>query len=422
MALHKNLTSTDLHEPKDIAVASINNVYVSDGAGSGSWGVLPGRLPSNTVTIDVVGDFPAAVSDVIVTADETQYLIGPDVDLGSARIVLGTNSILSGVNRQISKLTSTTTGSLITSIGVDCRIDCLTLNATSAPKIIEFDGSGTGTMRLTDCVSATHTGIGIEATNALSLVLDFCLMSGGTTSLLLQGANNSSLLVDTCGLISFSGKGVDFGTSLWGDCIIKDSLFSGDGGSFAISGLTSSANINAGRRAGVTSNTFNGAGTPLENITQQDIRFFFLGNDGIENTQVAGQMSLSGSALTTTLAAATPAKINATTWTSSKTDRVSVDSSGILTYDGEEDIEALVNLAVNGSGSSGSNEYNLYIAKNGTELTESKARATMPSTSDTNLMTFSIVRLSQGDTLEAFIEQATGVDFVGKDANMSVKV
>lgn len=422
MALHKNLTSTDLHEPKGISGTSINNVYISDGAGSGSWGTLPGKLPSNTVTVNVVGDFPTAISDVIVTADETQYLIGPEVDLGAARIVLGTNSVLTGINRQLSKLISTTTGSLISSIGVDCRMDCLTFDAPSAAKIIDFDGSGTGTIRLTDCVSTTHTGIGIEVTNAVSAVFDFNLMSGGTTALLLQGANNNALLVDTCGFLSFSGKGVDFGTSLWGDCIIKGNLFSGNGGSFGISGLVSSLNITAGRRASVSNNTFNGAGTPLENITQQDIRFFFLGNDGIENTQVAGQMGLSGSALTTALAAATPTKINATTWTSSKTDRVSVGSSGVLTYDGEEDVEAIVNLAVNGSGVSGSNEYNLYIAKNGSVLTESKARATMPSTSDTNLMTFSIVRLSLGDTLEAYIEQAGGTDFVGKDANMSVKV
>ena len=68
------------------------------------------------------------------------------------------------------------------------------------------------------------------------------------------------------------------------------------------------------------------------------------------------------------------------------------------------------------------NEYNIYIAKNSSILTQSKARATMPSTSDTNLMTFSLVSLSTGDTLEAFVEQAGGTDFDAKDANMSVKV
>lgn len=34
---HNQLTGADLHEPKGASTAAINTVYVSDGAGSGSW-------------------------------------------------------------------------------------------------------------------------------------------------------------------------------------------------------------------------------------------------------------------------------------------------------------------------------------------------------------------------------------------------
>lgn len=34
---HKNLTGTDLHEPKGVAAAAADKVYVSNGAGSGVW-------------------------------------------------------------------------------------------------------------------------------------------------------------------------------------------------------------------------------------------------------------------------------------------------------------------------------------------------------------------------------------------------
>jgi hypothetical protein len=34
---HSTLTTTDLHEPKGIAAASNNEVYVADGSGSGTW-------------------------------------------------------------------------------------------------------------------------------------------------------------------------------------------------------------------------------------------------------------------------------------------------------------------------------------------------------------------------------------------------
>lgn len=37
MALHKDLTGTDLHESKGVATAAANNLYVADGAGSGTW-------------------------------------------------------------------------------------------------------------------------------------------------------------------------------------------------------------------------------------------------------------------------------------------------------------------------------------------------------------------------------------------------
>lgn len=38
---HKNITGADLHEPKGVAAASANRVYVSDGNGSGAWSQVP---------------------------------------------------------------------------------------------------------------------------------------------------------------------------------------------------------------------------------------------------------------------------------------------------------------------------------------------------------------------------------------------
>ena len=42
MAEHKDLTGSNLHEPKGIASANKNRVYVSDGSGSGAWEKLDG--------------------------------------------------------------------------------------------------------------------------------------------------------------------------------------------------------------------------------------------------------------------------------------------------------------------------------------------------------------------------------------------
>jgi hypothetical protein len=40
---HKNIADADLHEPKGISSATVDKVYVSNGLGSGSWQVVPGR-------------------------------------------------------------------------------------------------------------------------------------------------------------------------------------------------------------------------------------------------------------------------------------------------------------------------------------------------------------------------------------------
>lgn len=40
---HKNIADSDLHEPKGVSSATVDKAYVSNGLGSGTWQVLPGR-------------------------------------------------------------------------------------------------------------------------------------------------------------------------------------------------------------------------------------------------------------------------------------------------------------------------------------------------------------------------------------------
>lgn len=61
---HKDLPNSELHEPKGISTASTGTVYVSDGAGSGTW-----QDPSHAYTLN-------ARIDNISTADDV-YLAVP---------------------------------------------------------------------------------------------------------------------------------------------------------------------------------------------------------------------------------------------------------------------------------------------------------------------------------------------------------
>lgn len=56
---HKNIAEANLHEPKGVSVTTANNLYVSDGAGSGNW--TPLVTPTIALTDAVVGE--AIVSD-----------------------------------------------------------------------------------------------------------------------------------------------------------------------------------------------------------------------------------------------------------------------------------------------------------------------------------------------------------------------
>lgn len=69
MASHASLTGSNLHEPKGVASASANTVYVANGSGSGTWQTLTSSS-INTSSILNVNKYKFAVQmDDISTAD-----------------------------------------------------------------------------------------------------------------------------------------------------------------------------------------------------------------------------------------------------------------------------------------------------------------------------------------------------------------
>ena len=64
MALHKDLTGAELHEPKGADSASDGDVYVADGAGSGTWtNRYSGVLALNQYWLDDTMDDISAVNN-----------------------------------------------------------------------------------------------------------------------------------------------------------------------------------------------------------------------------------------------------------------------------------------------------------------------------------------------------------------------
>lgn len=85
---HKNITDPDIHEPKGVASAALGKVYVSDGAGSGTWkypsGFTHGEIyidagataqtlsvSSGYAKLNPTGEWTAGVTNVLTLSPST---------------------------------------------------------------------------------------------------------------------------------------------------------------------------------------------------------------------------------------------------------------------------------------------------------------------------------------------------------------
>tara|TARA_R110002167_G_scaffold162122_1_gene358515 strand:+ start:359 stop:1144 length:786 start_codon:yes stop_codon:yes gene_type:complete len=73
---HKLITGADLHEPKDVAAAAANKVYVANGSGSGTWATLA----------------TASITDDAVTADKLANSINTAIAANTAKTTNATHS------------------------------------------------------------------------------------------------------------------------------------------------------------------------------------------------------------------------------------------------------------------------------------------------------------------------------------------
>lgn len=426
MPEHVDITEAQLHEPKGISLALTGQVLTADGAGSGGWADPMPIAANNTVIVESAADLPTPIANVYILESDKLYIPCCPIDLGAGRIQLGDKSIIVGLHRNLSSFISTTSDPLISGTGVDCRITNMEFDAPNSSSLINYDGGGTSTLRVIDCKSL-NIGAGNDAivsANSAATLVQLCLFIGGRDHLRLTGTSNSALLIDTCGFFSFTGDGLGYGISTWDDCSIKSSTFSGAGGSFSINGATSSANINSGKRATVSNCNFNGSGTALNGITVTDNRFQFTNNANVPDSTSDAQIFLDTNATASeNVNTAGGVVIAASTWQEEIAERFTTTSAGRMTYTGEQPLNRInIVASVTGAGASGSNEYSLYIAKNGTVIEASKVNNTFPSTAESSVSLFTLTGAVTNDFFELYVFRSTDVDFTAIDANMIISV
>lgn len=418
MVQHKDLVDAERHEPKGAAAAAINTVYISNGAGSGSFGLVD----APTVVIEQASDFPTAVSGVRTLAVNTTYTIVGAVDILTDRLVVPTTAVLKGSILRGGKLiSSVASNAMITSTGTLVMRD-LTLEATgTGAQAISASGNAAtdlAVLQNTEFTNCTKMGTfsnfaqffadGLLTTNCADGFL-FSNSFGGITF------NNASFNSGTAGTYIK----IDSSVTIVNRIRVSLSLLSTPAGVTAI-------DADAGATVPVESYDvalcqFKGAGTFIAGVQAGDNKALFLGNSGgVPDSVAKGSYSIDGNATATTITTqSVPVKLAGTT-IDGDSDKFTLSDNKAV-YDGDPGRTFLVVAGVTFT-STNNQQCRLFVAKNGTVVSSSKQQATTDSTGTSeNLQVNTVLTLVTTDFIELFMSNETSTsDITWTDGNMSI--
>ncbi len=404
--LHKNLIGTDIHEPKDIAIATIGQAYVADGLGSGDWTGNVTNNPLSEVVINSLSDFPTPSGGIITLAGNTNYILGADVSTSNS-FLSGNGTTITGNSPFSPTLTYTGTGSMFT--GVDTNFNIYSMNI-SCPNAQVFNFSESGLGGLTFFVAnfllvnictklATFSKVGaIQLINFASVDMQDGVTISGTATFAASFRQINFVSTNT------SFVGIDFGSSVQQTVELTDFILIGGVGSIGIQGATNSANITTGFIANVTNGNYAGVTTPLSGIAVDDIRWRFRDNGGIPDTKMAAFSSMITNVTPTVIASAgVPVKV-AGTFTEQLASFFSTDTTGRITYLGEQDLIMSIDIVISGEIGVGTDDVTLFLALNGTAIAGSGHQQEFTTGDPNNVTTIWMLTLVTNDFLEIFIQ------------------
>lgn len=139
MAIHRDLPDSELHEPKGVVSASANQVYVSDGVGSGAWEAV---FAENVQITDSGNQFTATnVEDALIELLGTEVVIHArltDVSTPSAVLIPVLNEVeLQRIRFVLGGAITTADSTITVTRGGD--------GASMGTQLIPFSGSAEGT-------------------------------------------------------------------------------------------------------------------------------------------------------------------------------------------------------------------------------------------------------------------------------------
>jgi hypothetical protein len=333
--------------------------------------------PTQRVVVNVLSDFPTPVSSVITLADDTEYLIGDDISLGTNELVMGDGCAVSGIESVAVTLTYTGTADMFTILNDTARINDLTISCASG-RVINFSDNTDTLFRMNDCTVSCATfglfnsGGASGSTVRFTNVSPASITSSGCT---ITGSWNTWLWEVSAANLT-GGSLFNFGSATF-DAIVLDLILANLGaGTTLITGAASSANINTGGTAIVTRMLTSGAGTILSGMTVDDALWNFFHSNDIADTRPDGLLSMQSNATATEIAVAGTPVLVAGAWVVERSSQMTGTTAGRLTYDGGKD----ATLPITGSftaepASGGAVNISIEVALDGSVVPNSKRTA-----------------------------------------------
>lgn len=351
-------------------------------------------------------DFPVQDGSTITLESQRTYVVTAAIST-TKRFIVEDGAVLTSFNILGPVLQYTGTGTMFTGIDATFTIRDIQIDHPNAQGFSFTDTVGGLFLYLNEkvrTVSGTKYGtfnnlqtVLIEGSSALDV--DNGLTFTGTSSIITS--------VDKFFLQSTSATfiGLDLGSSIARTIEFNDYIAVGPPGSFGISGLINSGNVPVGRLAMVNNSEFSGGLTPLQNITNSDIRWNFETNTPIPDTIADALLSLTSNVTATVISTVDTPVLVTGIWVIERSSLYTGSVAGRITYIAERDLVTPIDISVQIEPVSGANkDVTVYLALNGTIITNSGKSVRADSGNPLVMGVIWQLNLVENDFLEVFVE------------------
>lgn len=367
----------------------------------------------DAVYVSKESDFPTQDATTITLEATVPYITAASFAI-SKRFVCQDGSSFLGRSVDAHVVTFTGSGAMFTGVDVGFTIRSVALKPGTGNQIFDFKETVGGTKKFISSLVEDREGALKWGTfEKMQLVEIFNSSNLPSTSIgdgiEVKGAT-TVVSIDRFGLFSTSAtfKGVDLGTAVVTIPEISNLFMIAPAGAFGISGLANNGNVPVGSLAMVTGSEFLGGMTDLENITVDDTRWSFQNNTPTRDTFADALLSVRNNVTETVISAAnTPVIVNAT-WNLDRSSLFTTTTGGRATYEAERDLIAPIDIGAGLiSAGGGAIDVTLYIAINGTIVTQSGIKISISGSSAQTLSIPWQELLTEDDFVEVFVENNT---------------